>query len=365
MSRALEKQITNSLRAGNHQRSFDEIASIFSSPTQPEQPCLLEIEFLAHGHPLGPGECFLREGNAVAIPKLQLIQAFFVARQHLASESQLERQGNDIGSSGEGPSLHSIRKSTAVLLLTDPEHVTAANWRKRVIVQAITAGHPVEPLLTAEGHFVDSLLTSPLHRHSKSPTLWNHRRWLLEQHRKHAVGVNVPLDLAGVVLPSGERHPRNYYAWSHARWLMGTFVEQDATKDRQSITNKIISDVKTWCQKHHTDISGWSFLLNLLQRKHTPPSVCESVFRETTLLAESLQWRNDSVWWFLHAMVSTWLVASECVAVFESVAGRLFLSEGAWQPRDDELLASKWHHSGPARRGSCCHQDSAHPNRYR
>jgi len=340
MSRALEKHIIESLRKGDSQLVFDEIASIFSHPTEVGRP-RLEIEFLGQAHALGPDEYYLRDGNAVAIPKLRLIQAFAVARQHLRSKLQQARIGgsDNLSEGGKGVDLPDMRKATSILLLTDPEHLTAANSRKRMILQAISGGMHVGPLFDAERHFVDSLLTSPLHRHSKSPTLWSHRRWLLEQQRKHAVDVNISDDIRHVILPSGERHPRNYYAWSHARWLMMTFAKQDENQ----VGSKVISDVTAWCLKHHNDISGWSFLLYLLQRQKTPSDICEAVFKETITLTESFQWRNDSVWWFLHALVSNSLVSSEGISVFEIFIGNMFGSEEARGLCDERLLASKWH----------------------
>ncbi|GJD01488.1 hypothetical protein ColKHC_10313 [Colletotrichum higginsianum] len=126
MSRALDKHVIAALKQGDHQKIFDDISSIFVSP---EDGCRLEIEVLGQSHPLRLGEHFLRDENAVAVPKLRIVQAFLVARQifqkHLAAGSV---------------DAELLFTTTSVLLFLDPEHLTAANTRKRLIRDAILAG---------------------------------------------------------------------------------------------------------------------------------------------------------------------------------------------------------------------------------
>ncbi|TAQ86916.1 hypothetical protein B7494_g4771 [Chlorociboria aeruginascens] len=123
---------------------------------------LVEIEILPTGYPLPSGCNVLVHENCIGVPKLHLIQAFAVARQMFLKHQDL-------------------RNSTAVILLINPEHLTAANARKRLI-QACQArsGTELHAALAEELMFTDSMLTSQLHRHTKSPTLWGHRRWLVE-----------------------------------------------------------------------------------------------------------------------------------------------------------------------------------------
>jgi hypothetical protein len=70
-----------------------------------------------------------------------------------------------------------------------------------------------------------------------------------------------------------------------------------------------------------------------------------AVFKETVSLAESFQWRNDSVWWFLHALISNSLVSPDGTSVFEMLARKLFGSEEVHGPREEGLLGSKWYQS--------------------
>src|ERR1700753_4144206 len=72
--------------------------------------------------------------------------------------------------------------SSRIILLFDPEHITAANFRKRRIINLRqTSSARLPEAYAQEIHFLNSILTSPLHRQSKSPTLWFHRWWLVDQ----------------------------------------------------------------------------------------------------------------------------------------------------------------------------------------
>ncbi|KAM0201758.1 hypothetical protein ACHAPI_001809 [Fusarium lateritium] len=279
MSRALDKSVKESLKHGDHQSVFLEISSVLTEASDE----LLEIELLGKSHILDPNSIVLRDDNAVAIPKLRLVQAFIVAQK-------LFRLLSD---DNQGISQDELLRSTAVILLMDPEHLTAANMRKRLIINKLDDKN-LEDMLHMEKHLVDSLLTSRLHRHTKSPTLWNHHRWLMEQFRLRGATVTVEDDLARIIMISGERHPRNYYAWCHARYLIKTFILP--LSDAEGVLSRIITTTQKWCFAHHNDISGWQFLIYLLDKQPTETS---SVFRETLKLTGSFKWRNESVWYFL------------------------------------------------------------------
>ncbi|PHH55787.1 hypothetical protein CFIMG_008524RA00001 [Ceratocystis fimbriata CBS 114723] len=314
MSRALDPNAIAALKTGNHQKVFDEIADVFTYAHNPQitaRPCLIEIEILS-GFGFDPSNTVLRDQNAVAVPKLRLVQAFFVARGILQQLREPSPAGSD-----SNPSSEQIHRATAVCLLMDAENLTAANMRKRLITRQLasvstaastsdaTSAHNIAPtivsLLRREKWLLDSLLTSRLHRHTKSPTLWNHRRWLLKLLWLHGLekDVDTAQDLLDVVCVSGERHARNYYAWSHARWVVRNF---------QYVTEKLVEIAKSWAWKHHTDISGWSFLLFVLELHN---KLALSVYRDTLRLTESLQWRNESVWWFLRTVSAGRLLSDD------------------------------------------------------
>ncbi|KZL64527.1 protein prenyltransferase [Colletotrichum tofieldiae] len=288
MSRALDKHVIAALKKGDHQKVFADISGIF---VQQEDDHRLEIEILGQIHPLGPDEHLLRDENAVAVPKLRIVQAFLFARQIL----QKHLTGDSVG-------IELLLSATSVMLLMDPEHLTATNTRKRLIRDAISAGNDVHSRLAREKWFVDSLLTSRLHRHTKSPTLWSHRRWLMGQYHHAGLPIAVQQDIESIVMVAGERHPRNYYAWTHARWLTRTFLV-DAEPE---VLSSLIQSVKRWSFRHHVDVSGWSFLAHLMEKLDgCGKKTSLSVFEETLRLTESLQWCNESVWWFLRTTGSS------------------------------------------------------------
>lgn len=260
-----------------------------------------------------------------------------------------------------------LLRASAVMLLMDPEHLTAANYRKRIITfyfNQLThlqsqgdqdASKASDAATTAireafkqrckrELAFVDGYLTSRLHRHTKSPTLWAHRRWVL------GVWGEVEGKVAGaglegnenenelledglkVVLVAAERHSRNYYAWLHLRWLVqytngngreGGRDNNDNEYDEKEMERKIkvLERVKQWCLQHPGDTSGWSFLqfyLDFLGRSQVGAvggtvggeeekekqgnEQRDVVVKEVFACTRSFKWTHESVWVFLRVV---------------------------------------------------------------
>jgi protein prenyltransferase alpha subunit repeat containing protein 1 len=327
MSRALDRDIASSLNDRNHLRVFHDISATFA---RPQDGRLTEVEFLGRSHPLEHGLNLVRDGNAVAIPKLRLVQAFIPARQILKNHIQ-HGQHTDA----------EVLGATAVILLMDPEHLTATNIRKKILRSRLSPEQNHMALLVDEKYFVDSIITSRLHRHTKSPVLWSHRRWLLQQFKDFSclAAINLPGELRNVVMVSGERHTRNYYAWNHARWLVQTFGPLLADSSSLQV---VLRDVKVWCFKHHNDISGWTFLRYLLDIQQARKEDQKAVVSQTLDLTSSLQWRNESVWWFLRGLVSGDLVEVD-VARLKEV--RKMLEESAAEESMDRkvlALAEDW-----------------------
>ncbi|ROT43721.1 hypothetical protein SODALDRAFT_336943 [Sodiomyces alkalinus F11] len=317
MSRAVEKEVAASLKNGDQTHVFREISQVL---TQHEGPELLEIEILGRSHPVPAEQVLLRDQNAVGVPKLRLIQAFVVARQILKRHAG---RGLSTPEAAEGVNL-----ATAVLLLMDAEHLTAANTRKRVLSSHLAAADDDAQgrlfYLEREKLLVDSLLTSRLHRHTKSPNLWSHRRWLMEQYRTSRLPVDVDV-LAGmqVVTTSGERHPRNYYAWCHARWLVKTFrSDLDEAERRRLLWERVVS----WCYAHHDDVSGWSFLdhLGVQGLAGDADAPLETFSRTLDLVAKlGRAWANESVWWYLRTTAARLPLSHTDRDAFRSVHQRL------------------------------------------
>ncbi|TGO33390.1 hypothetical protein BHYA_0249g00200 [Botrytis hyacinthi] len=304
MSRALDKDAIASMNASDSQKVYDDIVKVFDPHYHSLRNELIDFELLGKGQlPENINTVVLE--NSVGIPKIKLIQAFVIARKVFFNFKDLDTKYSK-----------EIRDATSVILLTDPEHLTACNARKRLI-QSIQKKTVIELGLEvkSELRFVDSLLTSHLNRHTKSPTLWSHRRWLLEFRQSKDLPLDVSRDLTSVVMVAAERHPRNYYAWSHMRWLMES-VEGDETA---YLT--IICNVKRWCLGHPGDTSGWSFLLSCLSspKFSTATSsidqkslICEEVLG----MAISLKWKEESLWVFLRTLVASGNITDKCRFAF-------------------------------------------------
>ncbi|KAL2197190.1 hypothetical protein P885DRAFT_36407 [Corynascus similis CBS 632.67] len=317
MSRALDAETAALLQKGDPLEAYN----IISNALIPPIDGLLEIEILGKSHFLEGGQHVLQDGRALGISKLSLVQAFVIARQNLS--------GHLGGTSLRTPD--ELLATTAVILLFDPEHLTAANSRKRIIQEMITKIEGPPSVIEIEKRFVDSLLTSRLHRHTKSPTLWSHRRWLLSLSSSLKMPVDVLADLREVVFVAGERHPRNYYAWCHARFLMGLEGGVDFSKP--------FAAVRAWCFQHHTDISGWSFLYFLLEtQKNLTGETERSLFAEVLNLVDSLRLVNESVWVFLRTLAASRLVDDEQYAQFQAVQAAVL--ETSKNPADRAVLRS-------------------------
>lgn len=320
MSRALESEVAASIKSGDPLTAYHAISELLDPRPAGD---LLELEILGRSHPFPEGCYVLQDGCAAAVSKLGLVQAFLVAKKILASHFNGSAPQKD----------DKLLAATAVMLLMDPEHLTAANTRKRVLKKKVSS----EPCsatsvsLNAEKHFLDSMFTSRLHRHTKSPTLWAHLQWLLCEFISFGIPINGFSDLAKVIFVAGERHPRNYYAWNHARFLIkGGLLPP---------TDEVLARVMKWCSQHHTDTSGWSFMYFLLRNMGPAslPSAC-LVFGQTLALAESLRLTNEALWIFLRTLAASPLSGEQEQSRFLSAATN-FLKDSKL-PTDRGVLKS-------------------------
>ena len=117
---------------------------------------------------------------------------------------------------------------------------------------------------TTELAFLNLIFTSPLPRHTKSPILWTHRRFVieslsLESPQKGSIS-SVPSlhDEMTVILAAAERHPKNYHAWTYARWIWLHLWNEPESQSRLPQLNERI---RSWCVSNISDISGWMFYL--------------------------------------------------------------------------------------------------------
>ncbi|KAF8418604.1 hypothetical protein EV426DRAFT_318033 [Tirmania nivea] len=255
----------------------------------------------------------------LGIPKKTLIQAVVAARQIFFHFSP------PINSSPETLRRRKLEAAT-ILLVFDSEHLTAANYHR----EYFSIGHHESSSLCvpewsveAEFMLVEGLLTSPgLDKHSKSPTLWSLRRWLVEKFglgelRRSSVEVfEVPVGRGvggdgkrkheelmervqhelGMVRTAGDIHARNYHAWQYARFILTHLMPPQPTPsmaDQTSIPNNstsiltIAEDHFDHSLRHPTDTSIWSFLLFLLTTYHTSTLPCAIAILSRTISALS------------------------------------------------------------------------------
>lgn len=276
---------------------------------------------------------------AVIITKTTLVRAYLEARKIFFSEDAFLDDDDEQKEGTKAPDdrpvvtekdLHDEKRllATEVMLLFDPENLTACNFRKRMILKKRAqylrrnTGFPGEKelILSKEPAYMDLLqrerafstmyLRAPLHRHAKSSTLWYHRIWLLRlftqtyrwhlgmqalvhwgshkashEHSSPLCDLDTSLNYVSdfchsetsVVLAAGARHPKNYYAFDALRVFfedMHAVLHQEypylEAQTRVRIKSLIASDVSLrvfeWCAQHPSDTSGWSYLFHSLSQ---------------------------------------------------------------------------------------------------
>ncbi|CAK38522.1 hypothetical protein CBS115989_584 [Aspergillus niger] len=309
--------------------AYHELARIFSARRKDNN--VLEIEILPPG--LGP---LLQDGNSVGLTKKYLVQAFVTARRIFFDASNepfyfSDASGHeDERKAPQNESLLQKRRdgllnASEIILLFDCEHLTACSWRKRRLAAlsqragSADAGYTHREMLIRELDTEMSLLTtyicSPLHRHTKSPTLYNHRLWVLRQmlsdsSRKLAgreddeeiVSSQKVLEKeVSIVLRSGELHPKNYYGFTYLRQLLDILSGSDEDQECASarLAALIIPEVLDWCLAHPSDISGWMFTLRLLDSVRDEETRTDCIDR-VLRFALNVGWEGESIWTFVN-----------------------------------------------------------------
>ncbi|KAI9815051.1 MAG: hypothetical protein M1827_002894 [Pycnora praestabilis] len=316
------------------QKLYDELLQYFKAHSSK----VVQIEVLPSNFPVisETGSSILQDGLSLGIPKKALLQAFVVARKIF-----FNGLNRDLRSSEHDESTFD---ATKVILLLDPEHITGANFRKRRLLALLSASRTdrkqdTGAILQQELAFLESLLTSPLHRHTKSPTLWHHRLWVIQGcfpnvcspqssgqdfDRKDVSGsqiVGFYKNEIKIVMKAGEKHPKNYYAWNYARKLLEILWHMTSALGEHNFVpdlyeGHIVQQVHSWCTLHPSDISGWSFVLFLMRGwKYSHISgntiwlrmthVYQSLVRKTIDVSFDFRWQHESVWVFIRTVLAS------------------------------------------------------------
>lgn len=324
--------------------AFQDLARIFATRNNR----VLEIEILPPA--LGP---LLQDECSIGITKKHLVQAFVTARRIFFKDSiyKLDCESSTMSKDGDAVTTATKPQNTEdfsicseIILLFDCEHLTACNWRKKRL-DSLVQRYELEPdhdgtqetllqALEAEISLMTTFLCSPLHRHTKSPTLWQHRLWVLDKMlRLPGLGwrdsnlqrpdnakprplmygegsINrdtlrrlLEEELA-IVLRAGELHPKNYYAFSYMRQLHGKLSEytKDSSSSPPLLAEPTTRTTLDWCQSHPADISGWMFALYVLEVVGDR-SVQENAIDGVSRFAMDIGWEGESLWRFVDLAV--------------------------------------------------------------
>lgn len=280
------------------------------------------LEYIPDGVQLPEGSCYqLVDRINIGVPKKTIAKAFLTAhRIFFACLDDVKTHAAD------------LMDSSMIILLFDPEHLTAANVRKKILVleeEKDVKSKAFARLLGDELWLSELFLMSKLKRHNKSPTLWSHRKWLMKKYYKklcptprvrHIDGNEVMV----LVTTSGDNHPRNYYAWDYLRWFLKfrpPVPDEDidvteSDEEEEYLQGKSLWDLdedgmKTvylgWCFEHTSDISGWAFLRHLLGRFYYKSGSHGWILKawianEVLVRAQTFGLKQESLWWFLSMM---------------------------------------------------------------
>lgn len=309
----------------------DDAYSQLITALHPSPPVVLETEILPSSFP----PQILHESSAVGVPKSLLVPLYLKARKTFFDH--VSSRGSDL--------YHAALQATTIILLFDPNHLTAANFRKQHIQRLSDKGAEndysdrdagnLAKAVRDELRFLDNMVTSPLSKHAKSSTLWAQRLWIVQNFfrlamREHATDEAIQMrnlrygirgfwdEELAIVMKAGERHPRNYYAWQYARELFW-FVQArrpELVKGAQrdwKLLGYSGGLVHRWCLKHPRDVSGWAFLVFLLKqlriegcdegdkRKKLEDEV-GTFESKTKEFVRKYEWKGESIEWFLKAV---------------------------------------------------------------
>ncbi|TID13757.1 protein prenyltransferase [Venturia nashicola] len=307
----MEKSQASNSQVDAHNPAYNALERLFSANIDK----VLDIEILPSSVQGPDSPLFFEDGLGVGIPKKVLVAAFVKAREIFASRS----------TDASDQSYQDASRATSIMLLFDPEYLTASSFRKKHIL-SLSTEDDFQLAAKREMIFLDSVLTSPLHRQSKSPTLWFHRYWLVSlllRHLNSNDGVSLKHEMT-IVFRSAERHQHNYYAWQYARRFISLLELGVEKYERCGVITHValMEETYKWCERHPSDTSGWSFLLFLMQKSSSDTEYITALLWKTAELAKSFQWNKEALWHFLR----TALLMTEVVP--ENVRTQLIKSTG-------------------------------------
>ncbi|KAK7522264.1 uncharacterized protein IWZ02DRAFT_371896 [Phyllosticta citriasiana] len=263
------------------------------------------------------------EEGSVGIPKAILLNAFLAARKVFFETRHALT----------GPSAQQAMDATCVVLLFDPEHLTAANYRKRYLLAAQREGieRDLTILVRRDLIFLFTLFSSPLFRHTKSPTLWSHCLWIARNHWD--IEVDWAQSVAGDAHDGGSSddekspshwlivqhwekvkdattsHPKNYHAWHFMRRFVQLLSERLGDRPECGYENefvRLLQESHHWCLRNPSDTSGWAFLSFMFCRQEARghEDLISGVMKNILELVYNFRWRHESIWTFIRTVLA-------------------------------------------------------------
>ncbi|KAJ5714968.1 uncharacterized protein N7483_012149 [Penicillium malachiteum] len=333
------------------ENAYQKLANVFSSRGNQ----ILEIEMISSALETS----FLQDELFIGITKKMLVAAYTVARKLFTQHRSMtdDEFHTDPFATNTESSVAFRRTITEIMLLFDCEHLSACNWRKRWLKTAVTYAKTQDQIISmrevleTELTLLTTYQCSPLHRHTKSPTLWSHRLWVLRQMLYIQVWSIEELrkleqtELQGV-LRAAELHPKNYYAFSYMRQLHTLLANTpgvaDRTKWAAELAGSLVDPVLEWCLSHPRDISGCIFLRYLLFII-SDQQIRRNTVGKVIVFARDIGWEGESLWTFVDQAIREFdlenilddLLPSSDHGKSESVSVSLTLG-------DDQYPPGKW-----------------------
>lgn len=160
-----------------------------------------------------------------------------------------------------------LLKVTSCLLLLCPDNATAWADRKRALLTLTR--EPASDhfgIWNKELRFINLLMT----RHTKAPTSWFHRKYVLQKLIILKVAnVEGLIDLAQeeirICSNVAEKYPKNYYAWTHRNYVLdklhgiccgGESGSKEITYSLQSLLEDEWKSIQVWLRTHVSDHSA-------------------------------------------------------------------------------------------------------------
>ena len=179
-------------------------------------------------------------------------------------------------------SAEDLHRLTRAVLIVRGDNPMALHLRKKLLNRQMLP-------LPAEISLLDMIFLL----HPKSPSCWEHRRWILSRLHPHELSPSVVDREFQLCSNMADRYPRNYYAWIHRIWLLRKADSVRVREDERRL-------VREWIRLHPSDHSAVSYQLLLISEERSTDANAAWESIRTELAANgallSLYAEHESLW---------------------------------------------------------------------